>query len=203
MTTFDRPSEGAEAAHAPAPNIQASTQAPGSAVARVVVLLSGPNLDLLGEREPVIYGYQHLADHVAEAVDEGKRLGLRVEHHQSNHEGALIEEVHRARRRAVGIVVNAGALSHTSWALHDALQAFEGITIELHLSNPAAREPFRHTSVLAGSVNGMISGFGGIGYRLAVNAVGRLLDIPGAAPGYVSPLPPPAADSIPRPEGWA
>jgi 3-dehydroquinate dehydratase-2 len=201
MTTFEQPPEGVEAPRNPPPT-QGLGPAAGSAVARVVVLLSGPNLDLLGEREPEIYGYQHLADHVAEAVDEGKRLGLRVEHHQSNHEGALIDEVHRARRRAVGIVVNAGALSHTSWALHDALSAFEGVKIELHLSNPAAREPYRHTSVLASSVDGVICGFGGLGYRLAVNAVGRILDIPSAAPGYIAPLPPPAADSIPRPQGW-
>ena len=133
----------------------------------MVVLLSGPNLDLLGDREPEIYGYQHLADHVAEAVDEGRRLGLTVEHHQSNHEGALIEEVHRARKRAAGVIVNAGALSHTSWALHDALSAFDGVVVELHLSNPAAREPYRHTSVLASATDGMICGFGGLGYRLA------------------------------------
>ena len=167
-----------------------------------MVLLSGPNLDLLGEREPEVYGYQHLADHVAEAVDEGRRLGLRVEHHQSNNEGALIEEIHRARKRAVAIVINPGALGHTSWALHDALKSFDGVIVELHLSNPAAREPFRHDSVLAGATQGMVCGFGGLGYRIAVNAVGRLLDIPGAQPGYSAPLPPPAADSVPRPEGW-
>lgn len=165
---------------------------------RVVVLLSGPNLDLLGEREPEIYGYQHLADHVAQAVDEGRRLGLAVEHHQSNHEGALVEEVHRARKRAAAIVVNAGALSHTSWSLHDALATFEGFVVELHLSNPAAREPYRHTSVLASATDGMICGFGGLGYRLAVNAVGRLLGVDGRPLSVVLP----AADSVPRPPGW-
>jgi 3-dehydroquinate dehydratase-2 len=172
--------------------------------APIVVLLSGPNLDLLGDREPEVYGYQHLADHVAEAVDEGRRLGLAVEHHQSNHEGALIDEVHRARKRAAAVIVNAGALSHTSWALHDALSAFDGIVVELHLSNPAAREPYRHTSVLASASDGMISGFGGLGYRLAVNAVGRLLGLASAQDGAsVRKIVPPAADSIPRPEGWA
>jgi 3-dehydroquinate dehydratase-2 len=170
----------------------------------VVVLLSGPNLDLLGEREPEIYGYQHLADHVAEAVDEGRRLGLTVEHHQSNHEGALIEEVHRARKRATALIVNAGALSHTSWALHDALVAFDGVVVELHLSNPAAREPYRHTSVLASATDGMICGFGGLGYRIAVNAVGRLLGLAAAQTGVAAKsVVPPAADSVPRPEGWA
>ena len=109
--------------------------------------------------------------------------GCAVEHHQSNHEGALIEEVHRARKRAVGIVVNAGALSHTSWALHDALAAFDGVVVELHLSNPAAREPYRHTSVLASATDGMICGFGGLGYRLAVNAVAQASRSHGARSG--------------------
>lgn len=169
----------------------------------VIVLLSGPNLDLLGERQPEIYGYEHLADHVAVAVDEGRRLGLRVEHHQSNHEAELVEEVHRARKRAAAVVINAGALSHSSWALHDALESFEGIVIELHLSNPASREPFRHTSVIASASNGTICGFGGLGYRLAVNAVGRLLGISGSLPAQQTGAMPPAADSVPRPEGWA
>lgn len=169
----------------------------------MVVLLSGPNLDLLGEREPEVYGYQQLADHVAVAVDEGRRLGLTVEHHQSNHEGALIEEVHRARKRAIALIVNAGALSHTSWALHDALSAFEGVVVELHLSNPAAREPYRYTSVIASASDGMISGFGGLGYRLAVNAVARLVGLAGAQTGVdARNTVPPAADSVPRPEGW-
>ncbi|MGO9342504.1 MAG: type II 3-dehydroquinate dehydratase, partial [Acidimicrobiales bacterium] len=146
---------------------------------------------------------QQLADHVAEAVDEGRRLGLAVEHHQSNNEGALIEEVHRARKRASALVVNAGALSHSSWALHDALSSFEGVVVELHLSNPAAREPYRHTSVLADATDGMICGFGGLGYRLAVNAVGRLLGLATARKGVdARNVVPPAADSVPRPEGW-
>jgi 3-dehydroquinate dehydratase II len=171
--------------------------------AQIVVLLSGPNLDLLGDREPEIYGYQQLADHVAEAVDEGRRLGLSIEHHQSNDEGALIDEVHRARKRASAVIVNAGALSHTSWALHDALSSFEGVVVELHLSNPAAREPYRHTSVLAEATDGMICGFGGLGYRLAVTAVGRLLGLATARTGVdARNVVPPAADSVPRPEGW-
>lgn len=173
-----------------------------------MVLLSGPNLDLLGDREPEVYGHAALADHVAEAVEEGRQLGLAVEHHQSNREGELIEEAHRARRRAAAIVVNAGALSHTSWALHDALSAFDGVVVELHLSNPAAREPFRHTSVLAPATDGMVCGFGGIGYRLAVNAVSRLLGSArpgsdGAGRGRHEINKVPATDSLPRPEGWA
>ncbi|MGA7420384.1 MAG: type II 3-dehydroquinate dehydratase, partial [Acidimicrobiales bacterium] len=90
-------------------------------------------------------------------------------------EGDLIEAVQQARGRAAAIVVNAGALTHTSWALHDALAAFDGVIIELHLSNPAAREPFRHTSVVAPVADGSIAGFGALGYPLAIEAVHRLL----------------------------
>ena len=101
--------------------------------------------------------------------------GLALEHFQSNHEGELIDAVHAARGRAAALVINAGALSHTSWSLHEAVAAFDGPTVELHLSNPAAREPFRHTSVLAPVAAGVIAGFGGLGYELAVDAVAQLL----------------------------
>jgi len=143
---------------------------------RVVLLLSGPNLDLLGDRQPEVYGRATLDEHVRSAAETGRNLGLVVEHVQSNDEGRLIDAVHAARGRVDAVVVNAGALSHTSWSLHDALLAFDGVAIELHLSNPASREPFRHTSVLAPVVDGVIAGFGGIGYALAVEAVGKLLD---------------------------
>jgi 3-dehydroquinate dehydratase-2 len=147
------------------------------------VLLSGPNLGLLGEREPAVYGHETLADHVAAATEEAAACGLALEHHQSDHEGDLVQSVHDARGRAAGVVVNAGALSHYSWALHDALACFEGVVVELHLSNPAAREPWRHTSVVAPVSDGLIAGFGGLGYRLAVQAVARLLaPRPGVAP---------------------
>jgi 3-dehydroquinate dehydratase-2 len=141
----------------------------------LVILLSGPNLNLLGEREPAIYGTETLAAHVARAEAAAIRHGLALEHLQSNHEGALVDAVHAARGRAAALVINAGALSHTSWSLHDAVAAFEGPTVELHLSNPAAREPFRHTSVLAPVAAGVIAGFGGLGYELAVDAVAQLL----------------------------
>jgi 3-dehydroquinate dehydratase-2 len=141
----------------------------------LVLLLSGPNLNLLGEREPLIYGTSTLTDHVARATAAAERHGLRLEHLQSNHEGDLLEAVHQARGRAAALVINAGALSHTSWSLHDAVAAFEGPTIELHLSNPAGREPFRHTSVLAPVAAGLIAGFGGLGYELAIDAVARLV----------------------------
>ncbi len=141
----------------------------------LVDLLSGPNLDLLGERVPSVYGTATLADHVARAEAAAARHGLTLEHHQSNHEGDLVEAVHRARGRAGALVINAGALSHTSWSLHDAVAAFDGPAVELHLSNPAAREPFRHTSVLAPVADGLIAGFGGLGYELALDAVAQLL----------------------------
>ena len=141
----------------------------------LVLLLSGPNLDLLGEREPAIYGTETLADHVARAEAAATRHGIEFEHLQSNHEGELVEAVHAARGRADALVVNAGALSHTSWSLHDAVAAFEGPVVELHLSNPAAREPFRHTSVLAPVASGLIAGFGGLGYELAIDAAAALV----------------------------
>jgi 3-dehydroquinate dehydratase-2 len=141
----------------------------------VIVLLSGPNLDLLGDREPDVYGTATLDDHVAAATEVAVSAGYTLEHLQSNHEGGLVEAVHAARGRASAIIINAGALSHTSWSLHDALAAFDGVVVELHLSNPAAREPFRHTSVIAPVANGCIAGFGALGYRLAVDAVDQLL----------------------------
>jgi 3-dehydroquinate dehydratase II len=141
----------------------------------LVLLLSGPNLDLLGEREPAVYGTDTLAVHVARADAAAMRHGLELEHRQTNREGDLVEAVHAARGRADALVINAGALSHTSWSLHDAVAAFEGPVVELHLSNPAAREPFRHTSVLAPVASGIVAGFGGLGYELAVDAVAALL----------------------------
>jgi 3-dehydroquinate dehydratase II len=139
--------------------------------AATILLLSGPNLNLLGEREPSVYGSATLEDHVAVARDAASRLGYELEHLQTNREGELVEAVQAARGRAAAIVVNAGALSHTSWSLHDALAAFDGVVVELHLSNPAAREPFRHLSVIAPVADGCIAGFGGIGYGLAIEAV--------------------------------
>jgi 3-dehydroquinate dehydratase II len=142
----------------------------------LVLLLSGPNLNLLGEREPAVYGTATLDDHVALAGTTAAALGLSVEHLQSNHEGVVVDAVHAARGRCAAIVVNPGALTHYSWALHDALAAFEGPVVELHLSNPNAREEWRHTSVVAPVATGTIAGFGGDGYRLAVEAVARLLE---------------------------
>jgi 3-dehydroquinate dehydratase-2 len=141
----------------------------------VVLLLSGPNLNLLGEREPEVYGTERLEQHVQHAEGAADDYGLAFEHFQSNHEGELVEAVQRARGHAAAIVINAGALTHYAWALHDALSAYDGYIVELHLSNPNAREPWRQTSVIAPVAHGTISGFGGLGYELAIEAVARLL----------------------------
>jgi 3-dehydroquinate dehydratase-2 len=142
---------------------------------RTVLLLSGPNLNLLGEREPEVYGTDSLDDHVATAHAAAARHDLVVEHLQSNHEGELVEAVHGARGRCAAIIINPGAFTHYAWSIHDALAAFDGPVVELHLSNPNAREPWRHTSVIAPVAAGSITGFGGHGYRLAVDAVASLL----------------------------
>ena len=140
-----------------------------------ILLLSGPNLNLLGTREPEVYGTASLADHVATARAAAEEHGFDLEHVQSNHEGDLVEAIHKARGRCAGIVINPGAFTHYAWAIHDALAAFEGPIVELHLSNPNAREAWRHTSVVAPVATGSIVGFGGAGYRLAIEAIaGRL-----------------------------
>ena len=141
-----------------------------------VLLLSGPNLNLLAEREPLIYGDETLDDHVARARARAESHGMTLEHLQSNHEGMLVDAVHTARGRAAAIVINAAAMTHYAWSLHDALAAFEGPVVELHLSNTAAREAWRHTSVLTPVATGVIMGFGGHGYELAVDAVAMLLE---------------------------
>jgi 3-dehydroquinate dehydratase-2 len=141
----------------------------------VVLLLSGPNLNLLGDRQPEVYGTATLDDHVSTAEKAAVQHGLILEHLQSNAEADLVEAVHAARGRCAAIIVNAGALTHYAWSLHDALAAFDGPVVELHLSNPDGREPWRHTSVVSPVATGIISGFGGLGYRLAVDAVAGLL----------------------------
>jgi 3-dehydroquinate dehydratase-2 len=141
-----------------------------------ILLLSGPNLDQLGTRSPEIYGATTLAEHVAAFTKRASDAGYQVRDLQSNFEGDLIEAIRDARGSAVAIVFNAGALTHTSWALADALATFEGVRIEVHLSNPAAREPYRHVSTLAGVVNGSIAGFGALSYDLAFDAVRYLLE---------------------------
>jgi 3-dehydroquinate dehydratase-2 len=145
-----------------------------------VLVLSGPNLALLGTRQPEIYGRETLEHHVDLARRRAAALGLSLEHRQSDHEGDLVRWVGDARGVVDALIVNAGALTHYSWALHDALSAFAGPVVEVHLSNPAGREPFRHHSVVAAASSGTIAGFGGLGYELAVEAIARLLGVDGS-----------------------
>lgn len=140
-----------------------------------ILLLHGPNLNLLGEREPEVYGSDTLDDHVAIARTAAQAAGFTLEHLQTNHEGELVEAIHRARGRVEAIIINPGAFTHYAWSLHDALAAYDGVIVELHLSNPNAREPWRHTSVVAPVATGTIAGLGGDGYALAVEAVRRKL----------------------------
>lgn len=137
---------------------------------RSILLLSGPNLNLLGERQPEIYGTTTLDDLVQIAVGTAAAHGFDVEHRQSNHEGELIEAIQGARGRCAAIVINAAAFTHSSFAIADALATFEGVKVELHISNPNAREHWRHTSVISPYVTGHMAGFGAAGYRLAVEA---------------------------------
>lgn len=132
-----------------------------------ILLLHGPNLDLLGRREPSIYGSATLDDYVDAVRDVAGRHGRSVEHLQSNHEGVLVEAIHAARGTHEAIIINAGALTHYSWSIHDALGAYDGRIIEVHISNPHARETFRHVSVVAPKAHCTIAGLGLHGYRIA------------------------------------
>ena len=140
----------------------------------LVLLLNGPNLDLLGEREPEVYGRATLADHVATAERAAARLGLALEHRQTNHEGEYVEFLHAALDNADALVVNPGAWTHYSWAIRDALEPFPGPVIEVHLSNIHAREPFRHQSWLSPACAGIVIGFGVGGYALAIDGLARM-----------------------------
>jgi len=140
-----------------------------------ILLLHGPNLNLLGQREPEIYGTTTLADHVEATRKAAAEHGFDVEDLQSNHEGDLVDAIHAARNRCAAIIINSGAFTHYSWAIHDALAAFDGVKVEVHLSNPNAREAWRHTSVVSPVATGSIVGFGGTGYRLAVAAIAEKL----------------------------
>ena len=133
--------------------------------------MSGPNLNLFGQREPSVYGTDTLDDMVGDARAVAEAAGHTLEHLQSNHEGELVDAIHGARGRCAAIVLNAGALTHYSYALADALQTFDGVKVELHVSNPAAREDWRRESVVAPYVTGSIAGFGRTGYRLALEGV--------------------------------
>ncbi len=142
--------------------------------ADLVMVLNGPNLNLLGAREPEIYGHDTL-DSIADALeDRARALGLQIDLRQSNHEGHLVDWLHEAgSRQALAVILNAGALTHTSVALHDAIKAIAVPVIEVHLSNPQARESFRHHSFIAAAARGSISGFGAQSYHLALDAVAQ------------------------------
>lgn len=143
-----------------------------------ILVLNGPNLNLLGTREPEIYGKETLADHLHTCREAAMLAGYEIEHLQSNHEGDLIDAIHHARGRTAAIIFNPGAFTHYAYALADALAAYDGIVIEVHLSNPAAREAWRRTSVIAPVATGTIAGFGGTSYRLAVEAALSQLEDP-------------------------
>jgi 3-dehydroquinate dehydratase-2 len=140
-----------------------------------VLVLNGPNLNLLGLREPGIYGSATLSDIEELCRLTGERLDLEVDFRQSNHEGELVDFIHAARTTARGIAINAGAYTHTSIALHDAIRAVALPTVELHLSNVHARESFRHHSYLAPAATGVICGFGPRSYVLALEALAGIL----------------------------
>jgi len=144
-------------------------------MAHTVYLLNGPNLNLLGRRQPEIYGATTLAEVEAAARALCGDLGLHLEAFQSNHEGVLIDRIHEARDAAQAIVINPGGLTHTSVALLDALAAFDGPVIEVHLSNIHRREAFRHHSYVSTRADGVIAGLGPEGYMAALRRVAQLL----------------------------
>lgn len=143
----------------------------GKSAKKTVFVLNGPNLNLLGMREPEIYGSDTLDDIAGQLEDQAHDLGFDVDIRQSNHEGHLVDWLQEAAAdEAQAVILNAGALTHTSIALHDAIKAIDVPVIEVHLSNPAAREEFRHKSLIAPVAKGTICGFGALGYQLALDA---------------------------------
>lgn len=141
-----------------------------------LLLLHGPNLNLLGTREPAVYGTATLADHVGRATAAARRLGYEVDSEQTDDLATMIGFVHGAATKYAGIVLNAGAFTHFAWSLHDALKAARIPVVEVHISNPAAREPWRHASVIAPVAIGTVAGFGGESYVLGVEALVRHLE---------------------------
>ncbi|MDE2134512.1 MAG: type II 3-dehydroquinate dehydratase [Alphaproteobacteria bacterium] len=145
-----------------------------------IYVLNGPNLNLLGLREPEIYGRTTLNEIGKMVAKQAKTHGLSVVFRQSNHEGELIDWVQEARTKSAGMILNGGAYTHTSLALHDALRALDKPLVEIHLSNPFAREEFRHHSYISSLAKGVIVGFGAGSYLLAVDALASLLEGPAA-----------------------
>ncbi len=142
--------------------------------AKTIFVLNGPNLNLLGMREPEIYGSETLDEIAGQIEDHAQTLGFDVEIRQSNHEGHLVDWLHEAAAEdAHAVILNAGALTHTSLALFDAIKAISTPVIEVHISNPAAREEYRHKSFIAPVAKGSICGFGALGYQLALDAASK------------------------------
>jgi len=144
-------------------------------VAHTIFILNGPNLNLLGKRQPEIYGADTLADVEARCRALAESLGFRVEFFQSNHEGVIIDTIHRAREEAAAIVINPGAYTHTSVAILDALNAYDGLVFECHISNVHKRESFRHHSFVSARADGVMAGFGTEGYELCLRRACSLL----------------------------
>ncbi len=144
-------------------------------MSKTVYILNGPNLNLLGKRQPEIYGRDTLADVEKQCAEVGNGFGLSVKLLQSNREGELIDWIHEAREKAAGIIINPGAYTHTSIAILDALNAFEGPVIEVHVSNVHKREAFRHHSYVSMRADGVLAGFGVEGYALAMRRMGSLV----------------------------
>jgi 3-dehydroquinate dehydratase-2 len=144
-------------------------------MAKPLFVLNGPNLNLLGSREPEVYGHATLSDIEAATRAKAAALKLAVEFRQSNHEGELVDWLQEARTAASGVILNAGAYTHTSVAIHDALKALDVPVVEVHISNPYRREPFRHTSYVSPVATGVICGVGAQGYSLAVEALAALV----------------------------
>jgi 3-dehydroquinate dehydratase II len=144
-------------------------------MAKPIYVLNGPNLNMLGLREPAVYGRESLADVEKRASERAKTVGLAIDFRQSNDEGQLVDWIQEARDKAQGIILNAGAYSHTSIAILDALQAAELPVIEVHLSNLFRREPFRQHSYVTLAAKGLICGLGAKGYELALEAMAELL----------------------------
>ena len=148
-----------------------------------IFVLNGPNLNLLGEREPAIYGYETLADVEARARRRAEALGYEIDFRQTNWEGALVESVHEARKAACAIVINPAGLSFNSIPLLDSLKMFDGPKIEVHLSNIHQRDAIYHRSLVSMTAHGVIAGMGALGYELAIEAAhARLTAAPGPAP---------------------
>src|SRR5215468_8352098 len=143
---------------------------------RIVYVLNGPNLNLLGKRQPHIYGHETLADVEADCRKVASEHGLELCFHQSNREYEIIDWIHEAREAASGIVINPAAFTHTSVAILDALNSFDGPVIEIHISNIHKREAFRHHSFVSGRADGVIAGFGTQGYALAMRRLATLID---------------------------